>query len=392
MNAVSSIDDNASAIVTEPAGWTQLTTGAPGSPASFMMTQDGLGMEYPLLIYNIFAARKSVLSGFFSDLDKTTVLKVTFGWDNDRLPKSVVLKICERHEEDSPEESKLASRMFRRECHAYEWLSKQRKMCVPKVFVIKKQSSETCNALIVMEDLSERSVIGELTDGITVEVDLLRILAQIHALSMTTQDWTLLITEHTPFFYEQMSRFIQSVANQWTLFEEERFKELKNYLTSSYTSETVSESCIQLKIKPCMVHGNPAARNIFMAHSQKKVAAVIDWTQAHPGCYGEDIAKVICWNLTAKERHIHLLKLLQFYHYNLLKKYQAYGGENHDEITLDQVKAAYDRFVPLATVNFLMFLPEDMNRVDANLLERAKNLMEDVLLPNNIEETPLIVE
>lgn len=43
-------------------------------------------------------------------------------------------------------------------------------MCVPRVFVIKKQSSETCNALIVMDDMSDRAIIGELTDGIRIEV------------------------------------------------------------------------------------------------------------------------------------------------------------------------------------------------------------------------------
>jgi len=43
-------------------------------------------------------------------------------------------------------------------------------MCVPRVFVIKKQSSETCNALIVMDDMGDRAQIGELTDGIRIEV------------------------------------------------------------------------------------------------------------------------------------------------------------------------------------------------------------------------------
>lgn len=31
-----------------------------------------------------------------------------------------------------------------------------------------------------------------------------------------------------------------------------------------------------------------------------------------------------------------------------------------------------------------MFLPEDMNRVDANLLERGKHLFEDDLMPTEI--------
>ncbi len=48
-----------------------------------------------------------------ADLDKTMVLKVTFGWENAKLPRSVVLKICDRHEEDFPEEAdELASKLF----------------------------------------------------------------------------------------------------------------------------------------------------------------------------------------------------------------------------------------------------------------------------------------
>lgn len=46
-------------------------------------------------------------------MDKTTVVKVTFGWDNEKLPKSVVLKICQKTEDENCEEQ-LASKLFRR--------------------------------------------------------------------------------------------------------------------------------------------------------------------------------------------------------------------------------------------------------------------------------------
>jgi len=42
------------------------------------------------------------------------VLRITFGWENARLPKSVVLKIFESHEEDPPEEAKLGTTLFKR--------------------------------------------------------------------------------------------------------------------------------------------------------------------------------------------------------------------------------------------------------------------------------------
>ena len=42
-----------------------------------------------------------------------------------------------------------------------------------------------------------------------------------------------------------------------------------------------------------------------------------------------------------------ILKVLNF------RKIRSLGGENTDEITLEQVKSAYQRFVPLATVTFV---------------------------------------
>ena len=70
------------------------------------------------------------------------------------------------------------------------------------------------------------------------------------------------------------------------------------------------------------------------------------------------------------------------------RKYQFYanqgdqkpdGAEDEFEITLEQVKNAYRKFVPLATIQFLMFLPEDVNRVDANLLEKARSIIDDTM-------------
>jgi hypothetical protein len=36
------------------------------------------------------------------------------------------------------------------------------------------------------------------------------------------------VAEHSTFFYEQMAAFIQAVAKQWTLFENESFKVAKS--------------------------------------------------------------------------------------------------------------------------------------------------------------------
>ncbi|CAK5092217.1 unnamed protein product [Meloidogyne enterolobii] len=88
------------------------------------------------------------------DLDRTCVLKITFGWENQKLPTS---------------QSKLGSDLFRRECQVYEWLSKHKKIAIPRIFVIKKKWSKSCSALLLMEDLSDRARTGKITEGISAE-------------------------------------------------------------------------------------------------------------------------------------------------------------------------------------------------------------------------------
>jgi hypothetical protein len=50
------------------------------------------------------------------DLDHTRVLRVTFGWDHEILPKSVVLKISSKpvDSKDQTPDVKLALRMFKK--------------------------------------------------------------------------------------------------------------------------------------------------------------------------------------------------------------------------------------------------------------------------------------
>jgi len=92
------------------------------------------------------------------------------------------------------------------------------------------------------------------------------------------------------------------------------------------------------------------------------------------------------------------------------RKYKSYGGGNEanaasrpststaiesgapgavsDEIdlTLEQVKVAYSKFVPLAAIQYLMFLPEDVDRIDVNLLDRARTLLDSAFGPDREDD------
>ncbi|KAI1724938.1 hypothetical protein Ddc_06213 [Ditylenchus destructor] len=142
LNALPSVDTDNAVLNEHSVAWGQATTGG-GSPASFTIAGEGsvegvptelqyicgTGVSFEWLFQRLIEKFKcpdepppqwiveklNVVGG--KDLDKTTVMKVTFGWDNEKLPKSVVLKICETHEDDSPAEAKLASKMFRRNNH-----------------------------------------------------------------------------------------------------------------------------------------------------------------------------------------------------------------------------------------------------------------------------------
>lgn len=80
-----------------------------------------------------------------------------------------------------------------------------------------------------MEDLSEKSQVGDLATGLNVEAvrDLLRNLAQIHASSLKNSDWTTMIAENSPFFYKQTADFATNVLKDKDYFDESKIQVLQ---------------------------------------------------------------------------------------------------------------------------------------------------------------------
>uniref|UniRef100_A0A914N5H5 CHK kinase-like domain-containing protein n=1 Tax=Meloidogyne incognita TaxID=6306 RepID=A0A914N5H5_MELIC len=152
----------------------------------------------------------------------------------------------------------------------------------------------------------------------------------------------------------------------------------------------ITKNGAQFGIPECLVHGNPIASHFFfylnnnqnthevLNTNLEKGIVLIDWTQTHCGCIGEDLAKCICWNMPTKERsETQLVKLLQYYHYQLLKRLQSFGADAdfQKEITLDSVTDAFEHYVPLAALTFLLFLPQDLNDANSAVLEKAHQLL-----------------
>uniref|UniRef100_A0A915LXF3 Uncharacterized protein n=1 Tax=Meloidogyne javanica TaxID=6303 RepID=A0A915LXF3_MELJA len=92
--------------------------------------------------------------------------QVSFEWLFQRLIEKFK---CPNEPEPQWIQSKLGSDLFRRECQVYEWLSKHKKIAIPRIFVIKKKWSKSCSALLLMEDLSDRARTGRITEGISAE-------------------------------------------------------------------------------------------------------------------------------------------------------------------------------------------------------------------------------
>uniref|UniRef100_W6ND44 Protein Y11D7A.8 n=1 Tax=Haemonchus contortus TaxID=6289 RepID=W6ND44_HAECO len=96
--------------------------------------------------------------------------------------------------------------------------------------------------------------------------------------------------------------------------------------------------------------------------------------KSHSGCFGEDIAKAICWNLSTKDRLEWTSELLEGYH--------AYLHANSPEdcqVTLDNVRKAYDMFMPVAMVTLLFKVVAMKDKEDIEpIIDRAKGLIQNV--------------
>lgn len=115
-----------------------------------------------------------------------------------------------------------------------------------------------------------------------------------------------------------------------------RFVHIGKYFSDEYLHSTATETTELLDIPKVLVHGEPYASNVFtkMEGKEQRILSLIDWTgrqlkrsepletivsEGHSGCFAEDVAKIICWNLNAKERVDNTSSLLEGYHFHLAR-------------------------------------------------------------------------
>ncbi|KHJ94288.1 hypothetical protein OESDEN_05782 [Oesophagostomum dentatum] len=233
----------------------------------------------------------------------STVLRVTFGWEEEHMPRSVIVKTPASKDIRDDEVAKYHYVMFKRECNIYDWTKNHRSLPSPAIYHIKRHAKDY-NNVVVMEDASERGVQQDANKGLSVDAvrDLLRRLATLHTVSMKVNGWTTMVSDLPNSYY---SSLVSNFNEMMNFFEHQdvdhsRFVETAKYFSSDYLKLTSTEAAALFPPK-VFVHGEPYASNVFLLNdTDDKVGCVIDWTGGHAGCYGEDIAKAICWNLSMK--------------------------------------------------------------------------------------------
>uniref|UniRef100_A0A7I5EB20 CHK domain-containing protein n=1 Tax=Haemonchus contortus TaxID=6289 RepID=A0A7I5EB20_HAECO len=216
----------------------------------------------------------------WDDYATSTVLRVTFGWEDEELPKSVVLKTPAHNNQKDDEEAKYHYLMFKRECNVYDWTQKYAKLPSPRIFHIKRHTKEF-SGVVVMEDIGERGVQQDAIKGLSVEAvrDLLQQLAVLHTISMKHTGWNTTVADLPPSYYTSL---VYNYNDMVDFFEHHdvdhsRFVETGKYFTAEYLHNTSTDAPDQMPPR-VFVHGEPYASNIFLINDSHKIAAVIDWT------------------------------------------------------------------------------------------------------------------
>uniref|UniRef100_A0A914V9X1 CHK kinase-like domain-containing protein n=1 Tax=Plectus sambesii TaxID=2011161 RepID=A0A914V9X1_9BILA len=322
---------------------------------------------------NFSSTQFGIGQGFFS-----IIIRVICDWQGEganELPASFVLKcpslgpLLQMNGPDF-EEHREGSFGLLKKAHACEVSfynmikTHQLKLHVPKVYYSHNVDADGELGLIVMEDLTQSAAVKPTIDGLPLKglETIMENFATLHAFSLTNTEW-LENSELKAYLFEGQSLLLKG----WVKDSIETLRKLGSDLFSDSYLERLTEIIgpqfdrkyayhvhEELGIPPVLTHGDLHNSNIMWKKSPDgngttdELAVIVDWQIMHPGCVGEDFARLFCGSIEADIRREHTNHLLEHYHKTLTARLNK-----EPPFTLDQLKQAYRRLFKFGAGTYL---------------------------------------
>ncbi|KAI3413221.1 hypothetical protein GPALN_010721 [Globodera pallida] len=239
---------------------------------------------------------------------------------------------------------------------------------LPKLFYGADYSTQHCEGLIIMEDLSGRAVSLPVLPGLNdahVRA-VLEAMARVHATAWAhPSEWQQMVLADyddngTPTYWALEPFFISSVTDggkEIAKIEPNAIGPLIHRLLPIYRKDFIAMSYydgIKYGFPSCMVHSDLWSPNILWTknadgQASENLCAIIDWQTVHAGNPCEDICRLLALNTSGDYRRANTDRLLAFY----AEKVAHFMGGTAP-FTMAQLKQAYTGAMPY-TMMFLCF-------------------------------------
>ncbi|CAJ0606536.1 unnamed protein product [Cylicocyclus nassatus] len=268
---------------------------------------------------------------------------------------------------------------------------------IPKIYFMKKFSeSNSVKGYIIMEylDLKTMKIYNSVTVNSVKEVLAAIAIMEAMSLKFTPEEKKELTRSfeqfHKVLFKEDLlvnaMRTLRTFGDDKLCEKVEKMEEILSDITDPVKFDQLPEI---LGMQRVLCHGNLSSANMLWKQNGSKLtlAAMIDFQAAHMGSPATDIATMLIFCLSGKERQKHWEELLEHFHVQLKREI----GDMNMPFNLEQLKEAYRQYFPFAATSYLPFIApvvEAMSR-DSNeqqkkehlgvLLEKTERLLDDTI-------------